>query len=67
MFRGGCPVGGVDVKGYNTQAGRYCAIKGGSYAPTARQDSADEQGACTLSSGKVCDASEYYAGKCAAQ
>jgi uncharacterized protein len=67
MMRGGCPVGGVDVKGYTTDAARYCAITGGAYAATAKVGSADEQGTCTLSGGKQCDAGEYYAGKCRAE
>ena len=29
MFRGECPVGGVDVTGYVTEAARFCAITGG--------------------------------------
>jgi putative hemolysin len=67
MMRGGCPVGGVDVKGYTTDAARYCAITGGSYAATANVGAADEAGTCTLSGGKECDAGEYYAGKCRAE
>jgi putative hemolysin len=67
MMRGGCPVGGVDVKGYTTDAARYCAITGGSYAATAKVGAADETGTCTLSGGKVCDAGEYYAGACRAE
>jgi hypothetical protein len=67
MFRGECPVGGVDVKGYATAAGRYCAITGGTYAATSKKGAADEQGTCTLKGGKSCDAGEYYAGNCTAQ
>lgn len=67
MYRGDCPVGGVDVTGYATEAGRYCAITGGTYAATAQQGTAEEQGTCTLKSGKVCDAAEYYAGECTAE
>jgi hypothetical protein len=67
MFRDQCPVGGVDVKGYASAAGRYCAITGGTYAATAKQGTADEQGTCILKGGKSCDAGEYYAGTCTAQ
>jgi putative hemolysin len=67
LLRGTCPVGGVDVKGYATAAGRYCAITGGTYTATANQGAADEAGTCTLQGGKACDAGEYYAGTCTAQ
>jgi len=30
LLRGECPVGGRRITGYATQAGRYCAITGGS-------------------------------------
>jgi uncharacterized protein len=62
LFRGDCPVGGVQVTGYTTEAGRFCAISGGTYAATT-----PEQGSCTLKSGKICDAEEYYTGACTAE
>jgi len=31
MLRGECPVGGVRITGYLTQAAQYCAITGGTY------------------------------------
>jgi hypothetical protein len=66
MMRGSCPVGGVDVEGYVTDAARYCAITGGTYAATANVGTASETGTCALSGGKECDAAEYYAGTCRA-
>ena len=64
MFRGECPVGGLRVTGYITPAARYCAIAGGRYAVVANSGTADEQGACGLPGGKVCNADAYYAGTC---
>lgn len=66
LLRGDCPVGGVKVTGYATPAGRYCAITGGAYAITANSGADDEQGACTLPDGGLCDAWDYYNGLCAA-
>ncbi|HKE84686.1 MAG TPA: DUF333 domain-containing protein, partial [Vicinamibacterales bacterium] len=34
LLRGECPPTGAKITGYNTQAGRYCAITGGRYAVT---------------------------------
>ena len=67
MFRGECPVGGVDVTGYATEAARFCAITGGAYAATANQGTAAESGTCTFKNGKTCDAAAYYAGTCKAE
>jgi len=64
MFRGDCPTGGLRVAGFVTSAARYCAITGGLYAVTANSGRADEQGNCSLLSGKVCDAGDYFAGTC---
>lgn len=64
MFRGQCPAGGLRVTGYVTRAARYCAITGGRYAVVANSGMAEEQGACTLPSGSVCDAGAYFAGRC---
>ena len=64
MFRGECPLGGLRVTGYITTAARYCAITGGRYTVVAKSGAADEQGACTLPDGKVCDADAYHAGSC---
>ena len=64
LLRGDCPVGGVNVTGYATAAGRFCAISGGEYAVTNNSGAEDEQGSCTLPDGTVCDAGEYYDGLC---
>jgi hypothetical protein len=44
LFYGDCPVGGVKVTGYVTEAGRYCAITGGSYDITSEGGTDNEQG-----------------------
>jgi putative hemolysin len=64
MFRDECPVGGVDVKGYATQAAVYCVIGGGEYAATGSTGATDEQGSCTFKNGTSCDVWEYFNGKC---
>jgi putative hemolysin len=64
LMRGECPAGGVKVTGYATDAARYCAITGGTYAVTRNSGQPDEQGTCTLPGGVQCDATEYYDGKC---
>lgn len=65
MFRGDCPVGGIKVTGYATDAARYCAITGGTYQVDEEATStADEQGTCTLPDGQTCDVYDYYNGTC---
>jgi putative hemolysin len=64
LMHGECPVGGVKVTGYNTPAARYCAITGGEYTLIGTTNTEQEAGICTLPSGKVCDADEYYNGAC---
>jgi len=66
LLRGDCPVGGRKVTGYVTEAAQYCAITGGEYAVTGNSNTDNEQGTCTLKDGQVCDAREYYQGKCPA-
>lgn len=65
MFRGDCPVGGVKVAGYVTDAARFCAISGGIYDITANSGGRDEAGTCTFNNGVVCDAAAFYEGTCA--
>ena len=65
MLRGDCPVGGVKITGYVTDAGRYCAISGGTYAITGSSGTSDEQGTCTLNDGTQCDAWDFYNATCA--
>jgi putative hemolysin len=64
LMRGECPVGGVKVTGYTTDAARYCVITGGAYTITANGGQADEQGACQLPGRALCDAAAYYNGQC---
>jgi putative hemolysin len=64
LLHGECPAGGVKVTGYSTPAARYCAITGGKYVPIGTTDTGQEAGNCTLPSGKVCDAGDYYNGAC---
>lgn len=66
MFREECPVGGRKVTGYITPAGRFCAISGGEYAITVQGDVETEKGNCKLPSGEVCEAEEFWEGKCPA-
>ncbi len=66
LMRGDCPVGGVKVTGYITEAARYCAITGGEYAITGNNGADDEQGTCSFKDGSQCNAWEYYDGGCTA-
>ena len=66
LLRGDCPVGGVVITGYVTQAAQFCAITGGEYKITANSNTDQEQGTCTLKTGKTCDAAAYFAGTCSA-
>ena len=64
LLRGDCPVGGVKVTGYVTEAGSYCAITGGEYTATGNNGAQDELGTCTFKNGAQCDAWDYYYGRC---
>jgi len=64
MYRGDCPVTGLRITGYITEAGRFCAINGGQYDVTVEGDMDTEQGTCTLPDGLVCDAQAFYEGSC---
>ena len=64
LLRGDCPVGGLKVTGYFTEAARYCAITGGTYAITGESNTDNEQGTCTFKNGAVCDVWAYYNGVC---
>ena len=59
MYRGDCPVTGLRITGYITEAGRFCAINGGQYDVTVEGDMDTEQGTCTLPDGLVCDCLLY--------
>lgn len=64
LLRGDCRVGGVKVTGYVTDAGRYCAITGGTYAVTSEGPGLEETGTCTLPDQTLCDAQAYWEGTC---
>ena len=64
LLRGDCPVGGLKVTGYLTEAARYCAITGGTYAITGVSSAEEEQGTCTFKDGSQCAAWDYYNGEC---
>ncbi len=58
LFRGECPVGGLRVAGYPTDAARYCAIAGGRYEVSGTKE------ICTTQKGTVCDVEAHYRGDC---
>jgi putative hemolysin len=64
LFYGDCPIGGLKISGYVTEAAQFCAITGGTYQVTGNSNTAQEQGTCTFKNGKVCDAGQYFAGTC---
>ncbi len=66
LFRGECPEGGVRVAQDATPAARYCLITGGFYRAGGLAGTPLEEGICRLPEGIVCDAGEYFAGKCPA-
>lgn len=63
MFQNECPLGGIDMTGYASEAARFCAATGGSYLPPAGKGD-DEQGICSFQNGISCEAGEYFAGRC---
>jgi len=65
MLQGDCPVGGIKITGYATQAAQYCAITGGTYQ-VSDSSSDEEQGSCTLPDGQTCDVWAYFRGECTA-
>lgn len=66
LLRGDCPVGGLKVTGYVSEAARYCAITGGSYEATDDDADGTEGGTCSLPDGRSCDVWEYFSGGCEA-
>lgn len=64
MFRGECPVSGIKITGYATPAAQYCAITGGDYRITGNSGNDREQGTCAFAKGPLCDAWDYFTGKC---
>ena len=55
LFNDDCPVGGVKLTGYDTEAQKYCALIGGEVDMNANT--------CTKK-GKSCDLDQLYNGKC---
>jgi len=64
LYRGECPVGGVDVSGYVTPQAVFCAITGGTYTAGDNAGTADEKGTCEFPNGWSCDALDYFNGAC---
>ncbi len=64
LMNGDCPVGGLKITGYITDAAVYCAITGGTYEITGTDAAGVEQGTCTLPDETTCDVWEYYNGIC---
>lgn len=58
LFRGTCPLGGLSVAGYPSDAARRCVITGGRYAATGTRET------CTTPGGSVCDLEAYDRGGC---
>jgi putative hemolysin len=56
MFRGECPLGGIDVKGFSTPGAVTCAVKGGKVL--------ENETKCQLPSGKICQTEDLYQGTC---
>jgi len=63
LLKGDCPVGGLKITGYITDAAVYCAILGGKYSITGMNND-NENGNCTFFSGNVCNVWDLYNGKC---
>ncbi len=63
LYNGECPVGGLKVAGYITDAAVYCAIIGGKYDITSESVEV-ENGTCSFFNGKVCNVWDLYNGKC---
>lgn len=56
MLHGDCPVGGIKVTGYNSDAEVFCAITGGEVS----------NGNCIVD-GTTCSLDSYYDGSCTAE
>lgn len=59
LMRGNCPVGGLKVTGYQTDAEVYCAITGGEV-----QGLDTDKPTCKRVDGTVCDAQANLDGDC---
>ena len=58
LFRGECPMGGIDVSPYPTDAARFCAITGG----TVQVDGNRIE--CTTKNGRTCEAEIHFINGC---
>ncbi|MBE0529929.1 MAG: DUF333 domain-containing protein [Rhodospirillales bacterium] len=58
LFRGNCPIGGIRVAGFPSDAARYCAITGSAFGIAGTQET------CTTPNGTVCDTVSYFDGSC---
>jgi putative hemolysin len=56
LFRSECPVGGLQITGYLTREGIYCALRGGMVLKN--------ETVCQLPSGKRCSTEDLYNGTC---
>lgn len=57
LYRLECPPGGVNVDAGMSPAARYCVIRGGKYSVAGK-------GQCSFDTGKVCDVTAYFTGRC---
>jgi putative hemolysin len=57
LYRLQCPPGGVTVEAGISSAARYCLLRGGKYSSSGK-------GQCTFDTGRTCDITEYFIGKC---
>ncbi|MFA5432980.1 MAG: DUF333 domain-containing protein [Candidatus Paceibacterota bacterium] len=63
LLEGDCPLKGLKVTGYITEASVYCAIIGGKYEVTGMNND-KEDGKCSFFNGNVCNVWDLYNGKC---
>lgn len=57
LYKDDCQKGGVRTTGFDAIQQKYCAWLGG-------QTIADPNATCTLPSGKICNDTDLYNGKC---
>lgn len=63
LLKGDCPINGLKVTGYITDAATYCVVTGGVYKITGMENNV-ENGDCTFFNGNVCNVWDLYNGKC---
>ncbi|PKM91244.1 hypothetical protein CVU82_03830 [Candidatus Falkowbacteria bacterium HGW-Falkowbacteria-1] len=59
LFRGNCPVGGVETNSFNNTNQKYCVWSGGKLSNQL-------QDVCVLSDGVECSVEKFYNGDCPA-